>query len=158
MTRRFWMRAAMAAMLAAGVSTALLAPRALRAAATTGQVYELMAVADGADETPPNTSQATAIGHFFVSADRTKLIYDVKVSNLSSDATMMHLHMAPRGTSGNVLIGLDVPANGRAVGCVNPLQPVGLNALLDPNQVLYLNIHTKNFPGGEIRGQVVPAP
>jgi len=33
-----------------------------------------------------------------------------------------------------------------------------VDALLDPNQVLYMNIHTKNNPGGEIRGQVVPAP
>src|SRR2546425_2220349 len=158
MTRRFWMRATMAAVMAAGVGMAALAPRALRAAAVTGQVYELMVVADGADETPSNNSQATAIGHFFVSADRTKLIYDVKVAGLSSDATAMHLHMAPRGQSASPLIGLDTPVNGRAVGCVSGLKSTDVDALLDPNQVLYMNIHTKNFTGGEIRGQVVPAP
>jgi hypothetical protein len=158
MTRRVWVRATMATLLAASAGTALLAPRALRAAATAGQVYDLLAVASGADETPPNTSQGTAIGHFSVSADRTKLVYDVKVSGLSSDATAMHLHMAPRGKAGPIMIGLDTPANGRAVGCVTGLKATDVEALTDPNQVLYLNIHTKNAPGGEIRGQVVPAP
>src|SRR5262249_58317866 len=108
-----------------------------------GQVYELMVVASGAEETPPNTSQATAVGHLFVSADRTKLIYDVKVSGLSSDATAMHLHMAPRGQSAPPLIGLATPTNGRAVDCVTGLKSTDVDALLDPNQVLYLNIHTK---------------
>jgi len=152
------MRTTMAAVLAAGAGAALLAPRALRAAATPGQVYELIAVASGADETPPNTSQGSAIGHFYVSADRTKLVYDVKVSGLSSDATAMHLHMAPRGTAGPIIIGLATPTGGRAVDCVTGLKSTDVDALLDPNQVLYLNIHTKNNPGGEIRGQVVPAP
>ena len=74
MTRRVWMRTMMAGLLAAGAGMALLAPRTLRAAATTPAVVELITVASGADETPPNTSQGTAIGHFFVSADRTKLL------------------------------------------------------------------------------------
>jgi hypothetical protein len=93
-----------------------------------------------------------------VSADRTKLVYQVKVSGLSSDAVAMHLHMAPRGTAGPIVIGLDTPTNGQAVGCVTGLKSTDVDALLDPNQVLYMNIHTKNVPGGEIRGQVVPAP
>src|SRR5438034_2381601 len=122
MTRRVWMRTMMAGLLAAGAGTALLAPRTLRAAATTGQVYELIAVASGADETPANASQATAIGHFFVSADRTKLIYEVKASGLSSDAVAMHLHMAPRGKAGPIMIGLDTPTNGQAVGCIAGLK------------------------------------
>jgi hypothetical protein len=81
----------------------------------------------------------------------------VKASGLSSDAVAMHLHMAPRGKSGPIMIGLSTPTNGQAVGCV-PIKSTDVDALLDPNQVLYMNIHTKNFPGGETRGQVVPAP
>jgi Cu/Zn superoxide dismutase len=156
MTRRVGMRAMLAAVLAAGVGTAVLAPRTLRAASI--GVVDLVAVASGADETPATTSQATAIGHFSVSADRTKLVYDVKVSGLSSDATAMHLHMAPRGKAGPIMIGLDTPVDGRSVGCVTGLKSTDVDALLDPNQVLYMNIHTKNNPGGEIRGQVVPVP
>jgi Cu/Zn superoxide dismutase len=156
MTRRVGMRAMLTAVLAAGVGTAVLAPRALRAASL--GVVDLVAVASGADETPANTSTATAIGHFSVSADHTKLVYDVKVSGLSSDAVAMHLHMAPRGKAGPIMIGLDTPVDGRAVGCVTGLKSTDVDALLDPNQVLYMNIHTKNFPGGEIRGQVVPVP
>src|SRR5947199_10305142 len=107
MTRRVWTRTMMAGLRAAGAGTALLGPRTLRAAGTTPGVVELIAVASGADETPPNTSQGTAIGHFFVSADRTKLVYELKVSGLSSDATPMHLHMAARRTAGPIFISLD---------------------------------------------------
>jgi len=69
-----------------------------------------------------------------------------------------NLHKAARGVSGGIIIGLDTPVRGQSVGCISGLKSTDVDALMDPNQVLYLNIHTKNFGAGEIRGQVVPAP
>ena len=90
-----------------------------------------------------------------LTADRKQLLYEVHVSGLSGDPTAMHLHMAPRGTPGSVIIPLAIPAGGEAVGCVDV--PAGADAAL-LSQGMYLNIHTGNFPAGEIRGQVVPGP
>jgi hypothetical protein len=148
----------LAAALAAGLTAAVMAPRALRAAPTAGlRSTVLYALPNGGEETPPNTSTATGLGRFVLTPDHTQLIYEVHVSGLSGPATAMHLHMAARGVSGNVIIPLATPTsdNGESVGCV-PV-PAGVDAALLAQQ-MYLNIHTAAFGGGEVRGQVVPAP
>jgi len=156
MTRRFWMRTTVAAALTAGVAAAVMAPRTLRAATTPPpKAAVLYALPNGSDETPPNNSPATAFGRLVLTADRKQLLYEVHVSGLSGDPTAMHLHMAPRGKPGSVIIPLAIPAGGEAVGCVDV--PAGADAAL-LSQGMYLNIHTGNFPAGEIRGQVVPGP
>ena len=156
MTRCFWMRTTVAAVLIAGVAAAVMAPRTLRAATTPPpKAAVLYALPNGSEETPANNSPATAFGRLVLTADRKQLLYEVHVSGLSGDPTAMHLHMAPRGTPGSVIIPLAIPAGGEAVGCVDV--PAGADAAL-LSQGMYLNIHTGNFPAGEIRGQVVPGP
>jgi len=156
MTRCFWMRTTVAAALIAGVAAAVMAPRTLRAATTPPpKAAVLYALPNGSEETPANNSPATAFGRLVLTADRKQLLYEVHVSGLSGDPTAMHLHMAPRGTPGSVIIPLAIPAGGEAVGCVDV--PAGADAAL-LSQGMYLNIHTGNFPAGEIRGQVVLGP
>jgi hypothetical protein len=156
MVRQVWMRATLAAALAAGLAAAVMAPRALRAAPTaTLKAAVLYALPSGGEETPSNTSPATAFGRFVLTPDRKQLLYEVHVAGLSGPATAMHLHMAARGVAGNVIIPLATPDDGEAVGCVDV--PAGADAALLAQQ-MYLNIHTGLFPKGEIRGQAVPAP
>jgi hypothetical protein len=69
-------------------------------------------------------------------------------------ATAAHIHQAPAGENGPVLIELGDPAS-----------PFSLNAPLSPRDVadlvagfLYVNIHSEEAPDGEIRGQIVNAP
>jgi hypothetical protein len=69
-------------------------------------------------------------------------------------ATAAHIHQAPAGENGPVLIELGDPAS-----------PFSLNAPLSPRDVadlvagfLYVNIHSEAAPDGEIRGQIVNAP
>jgi len=139
-----------------GVAAAVMAPRTLRAATTPPpKAAVLYALPNGSEETPANNSPATAFGRLVLTADRKQLLYEVHVSGLSGDPTAMHLHMAPRGKPGSVIIPLAIPAGGEAVGCVDV--PAGADAAL-LSQGMYLNIHTGNFPAGEIRGQVVPGP
>jgi hypothetical protein len=87
----------------------------------------------------------------------------------SDDVTALHFHNAPPGANGGVVFGLIAPnhdtddlvidpAAGTLTGIwentdVNPL--IDQLAALDAGN-LYLNVHTTSFPGGEIRGQVLP--
>jgi hypothetical protein len=151
MTRRFWVKSSVAAALA----TALVLPGALRAADVPKPI-RFLALATGPEETPPVNTPATATGTFILTTDRKKLIYDVKVSGLSGDPTAMHLHLAPRGTPGAVVVPLDTPAGGEASNCVDNIAPDIATALMSGG--LYLNIHTAQNKAGEVRGQVVPAP
>lgn len=111
--RRLWVRTAVAAALTTGLAAVVALPRARSAEVPGPDPIVLMALPNGSEETPANTSRGTAIGRFVLTADRKRLIYEVRVSNLSSDATLMHLHRAPRGTPGPVLIPLDTPVRQR---------------------------------------------
>lgn len=91
--------------------------------------------------------------------DVTNLLnYNISWSGLTSTVTNMHFHLGAPGVSGGVV--LAIPGN----PWVSPT--IGTDILLDDlTQEMdllagdwYVNIHTTNFGGGEIRGQVNIAP
>lgn len=69
-----------------------------------------------------------------------------------------HIHNAPAGENGPILFNLDVTSsdqrNGNFSGKAN-LNKEQQQAFKDGN--LYVNIHTVNYMGGEIRGQFRPS-
>lgn len=88
--------------------------------------------------------------------DVTNLLdYTITYADLSGAPTVMHFHLGAPGVSGGVQ--LDIP-NGPSprVGTGVALTEANEANLLAGNW--YVNIHTANFTGGEIRGQVNVAP
>jgi hypothetical protein len=156
MSRRFWLKTTVAAALTVGLAAAVLQPHSTRAAVVEGQTVLGYALASGPDETPATDSKGTGFGRFVLSQDRTRLLYEIRMSGLSGPATAMHLHAGPRGTPGGVVVPLDTPVNGESIGCKEGITTDVANAFV--NQGLYLNIHTDKHKGGEIRGQVILAP
>lgn len=82
------------------------------------------------------------------------LNYTLTWQDLGAAITNMHFHNAPAGTSGGVDLGIPGPWS-------SPQVATGI--LLDAGQETnllagdwYVNIHTADFGGGEIRGQVSP--
>ena len=74
-------------------------------------------------------------------------------SGLSSNVSNAHLHQAAVGTNGGVVMPLTF--EGTTQGVVSGSQvltPTQVEAYL--NGLLYINIHSVNFPGGEIRAQL----
>jgi len=121
-----------------------------------GQIVPLhMVVAmNGASEVPavPGNGTATASLTFVGS----RLFYTVNYSGLSSAGTAMHIHGPADPTVGaGVLVPLNSPigTNGTVSGSV-ALAPQIMAYLLAGQT--YLNIHTVNNGGGEIRGQIWP--
>jgi hypothetical protein len=104
----------------------------------------------GSQQVPPVASAAQ--GSAYITHDRlnTHLTYRFVTTGLSGPATAAHLHEAAFGANGPVYAPLNLP---------NPLgsgqwQITGLDAQKLASGNLYLNVHTANFPDGEIRGQV----
>jgi hypothetical protein len=126
----------------------------------------------GAEEVPSNDSLARGQSVFRLSADGTSIDYRLIVANLQN-VTMAHIHVAPAGVNGPVVVWLypaAPPAQlipGRTSGIlatgtiteanlVGPLAGQPLSALvelMDTGQT-YVNVHTSRFPPGEIRGQI----
>lgn len=122
-----------------------------------GQVApsQFTAVLNGANERPtPVAGSGTGSGTLTLIGNQ--LTYDVSYSGLSSAATAAHIH-GPAGTDAPapVLIGLGTPSgtSGTLSGTLT-LSQDNLNHIL--NGQTYINIHTVNNGGGEIRGQIVP--
>ena len=85
--------------------------------------------------------------------------YEATYSGLTGPATLAHLHNAPVGTAGGVIVNLSGDFANDDDGMVTGsgmLTADQLNELNDGN--VYLNIHTEMHPNGEIRGQLVEAP
>jgi hypothetical protein len=69
-----------------------------------------------------------------------------------------HIHAGAAGTSGDVVVPLDVDGfDGTSDGCVSDQDADALQAIIDDPASYYVNIHTEDFPGGAIRGQLAGA-
>ena len=96
--------------------------------------------------------------------------YRVDVYNMPVGTTASHIHVGAPGAGGPVVINFTVPAGGISndyglsgtFGCSDlvPRAAQGINSCEDFEQTLmlnntYVNVHSTNNPGGEIRGQLI---
>jgi hypothetical protein len=108
------------------------------------------------------TSTATGSGTVVLDLTTMMITVDESWSNLTSGVTASHIHCcAPPGTGAPILFPL---ALGTGAGSTTGSVPEQMFAITGPeitslqDGLMYFNVHTTNFPGGEIRGQIVPTP
>jgi len=149
--------------------------------ATTAQVRH--ANLTGAQETPPVTiTTATGELTLTINAARTQVDYQLDlVGPFTSNIIFAHIHIGPVATAGPVVlffctnmappIGVPAPpacpvGAGTVTGTLtaaNLTPQAGVGVTTFPDTVThilsgdaYANVHTVNFPAGEIRGQIEP--
>jgi hypothetical protein len=143
------------------------------AGAIRGQVQvptTFVATLSGDQEVPPVVGVGTGTAALILSADETELSFEVSTSLDPAEITQAHLHVAPRGINGPVLLFLTsgsppftLPLQGTLTAddlIANP--GVGVETFADFVAALkagdvYVNVHTQDNPAGEIRGQVQAA-
>jgi hypothetical protein len=103
---------------------------------------------DGLQESPSNTSTAQGTG-WVVLDSAGSLTYDVTVAGLSAPLSAGHFHSLP---STNVVHPITF-TDGSSSGVWAEIPDSIYTALTLRN--LYVNVHTSNFPAGEIRGHVL---
>jgi glucose/arabinose dehydrogenase len=109
---------------------------------------------NAAQEVPSNNSTATGNGAVTLNAAETQITVNMTFSGLSSNQTAAHIHAAAHvGVNAPVLFNLGVGQISNATFNVTPAQVAQLKAGL-----MYFNVHTQNFTGGEIRGQILANP
>jgi hypothetical protein len=136
---------------------------------------------DGGQEVPPNSSNA--LGVATIDYDTTTDTFDITVlavgialadlRPVGPNSTPIHIHLAPAGSNGGIVIDLGFLASFQQAGLGIEYSATDVaaggtfgNVSSDPATVqqafrqgnLYVNIHTNAFPGGEIRGQIPPIP
>lgn len=106
---------------------------------------------NGAQEVPPNGVPQKGVGAFEIDLVTLTMAYNLAWTGTTGTAA--HIHDAPPGANGGVVF----PLLGGPSAWINTLGPVGdveFNELQAGGY--YANIHTAAFPGGAIRGQVLP--
>lgn len=123
---------------------------ALLAPAAEADVRYLYSAIDGNQEVPPVPTAATGQGLYILNDVLGVLEYEITYQNLSSPENMAHFH-GPAAPGVNAGILFHLPGGTPKVGswAVNVAQ---VGHLL--NGLVYVNIHTNLWPGGEIRGQL----
>ena len=126
----------------------------------------------GSEQPVPVETRAQGQAIFQLSADGMALHYKLNVANIE-DVFMAHIHSAQPGENGPIVAWLypatppPVPIAGRFSGVlaagviqdnnlVGPLSGQTIQDLVDLIQDggAYVNVHTAQFPAGEIRGQI----
>jgi hypothetical protein len=141
-------------LLALIICTLLLVGSAVPAGA---QTFTFTAVLNSGQEPPPNTNDSNAFGVAFVTfnAGTGELCFSISYRGLTSEETNAHFHAPnPPGLNAGVVVQLPTPGSPKN-GCVTPELTEDLRRDLFQG-LWYINIHTKNNDGGEIRGQVLP--
>jgi hypothetical protein len=132
------------------------------AAVTQAQIVTLRATLSAAQEVPATTSPATgtAIMLYDVNANTFDLV--VTINNFANTATASHIHEGAIGVAGPVVTGLGGESVYTRSGNTLTTTFRGITHLGDKLKLLqggaYYNIHSVQFPGGEIRGQLIAQP
>lgn len=126
-----------------------------------------LAGAGGVPAIPLNPEQETGevisggSGFFTYTIEGDQLCYTLETRDLTMAPFAAHIHFAPRNEAGGVVVPLSVaPAtSGTASACITatesgPLTFAELAGIEAQPRLYYVNVHTSNYPGGEIRGQL----
>lgn len=114
---------------------------------------KLSAVLTGAAEAPnPGDPDGTGTADLRVNPGQKQICYTLIVRNIDP-ARAAHIHEAPVGKPGPVVVPLEAPSDGSSEGCAAVTRELALKILQRP-QDYYVNVHNPAFPAGALRGQL----
>jgi hypothetical protein len=107
----------------------------------------------GETETPAGDPVGTGTATIRLRAGQGQVCYQLAVENLAP-AVASHIHRGASGVAGPVVVPLTTPgADGKSSGCAPAARAV-VSAMLAQPASYYVNVHTAEFQGGAVRGQL----
>lgn len=108
----------------------------------------------GANEVPPADPDGSGTAWLTLNYGRSEICWSITVEDIALPATAAHIHLAPAGTAGGVVVTLSAPdANGWASGCTSASQELIKDIQQSPADY-YVNVHNAVYPAGALRGQL----
>lgn len=141
----------MRALIALGLVAGLLAASAITTSAAGGR--PLSTSMSGAEEAPgPGDPDGTGWAWFTVNPGLGEVCYHLEVANIDP-AAAAHIHLAPAGQPGPVVVPLAAPTSGTSSGCAEVSRELAMAIIQDPS-AYYVNVHNAAYPAGAVRGQL----
>jgi hypothetical protein len=141
--------------LVVGVCVASLSTVALVGVCGAATSTKYKAAMSGAQEVPAIKSKATGTATITVTGK--KLCYVIVSRNLGEVPQAGHVHSGKKGKAGAVFVTLFAKPKPlkkyRVSGCVTP-RAAQLKAIAAKPSAYYVNVHTKKYANGALRGQL----
>jgi len=134
--------------VAMGVSS--LAVTSSAAAANGGK--QLSTTLSGAEEVPAADPDGSGTATFRIQTSKGQVCYTLEVRDIAP-AAAAHIHHAPAGINGPVVVPLTPPTEGTSSGCVEVLLSLARDIVRNPGDY-YVNVHNADYPAGAVRGQL----
>src|SRR5262249_18433070 len=113
---------------------------------------ELQAIMTGAEEVPQGDLNGIGFARLAIDVDRGEICFLLIAFNIATP-TAAHIHRAPPGVPGPIVIPLAPPTSGISTGCTSASRMLLAEVLEFPER-FYANVHNAPFPAGAIRGQL----
>jgi hypothetical protein len=140
-------RIAIAVALAAGTFAI-----AVPATASPDGVDKILTTKMNGNKEFPGPGDGNGKGEFAATLSDGTLCYSFWAKKIAAP-TAAHIHEAPAGASGPVVVTLILPTESGVSTCVAPPADV-VDGLMANSSDYYVNVHNAAFPAGAIRGQL----
>ena len=121
-------------------------------ASMSAPMYSQTVTLAGANEVPPVTTTASATGTVTITPDR---MVTAKITVTGMTATAAHIHEAAEGKNGPVIVPFTMTSPNVFEAAPGAMLTESQYASFKAGN-LYVNAHSKEHPGGEIRAQLKP--
>jgi len=112
----------------------------------------------GAAEVPPADPDASGSASITLNQGLGTVCFDLSWENVDGTVFAAHIHLAPAGMNGPIVVPLFAGAFGgtdSVSGCIEDVDRELIKAIRQDPSAYYVNVHSiPNFPGGAIRGQL----
>jgi hypothetical protein len=107
----------------------------------------------GAAEVPgPGDADGSGTAVLTFNPGQEQVCFELTVSGIAP-ASAAHIHEAPAGVPGPVVVPLQAPTSGSSIGCVQANRDLIVDIIEHPEEY-YVNVHNASFPAGALRGQL----
>ncbi len=139
-----WLGAVLAVVMCIGVTASLVSAHTIKQKAKM----------NGAKEVPgPGDPNGTGVAIIKVNEEESSVCYNIKFENIGM-ASAAHIHKGNKSTSGDVKVTLfEGSESSPAKGCTEADAALIEKIQSNPSRY-YVNVHTGDYPGGAIRGQL----
>lgn len=132
----------------------LLASLALSGVVAAAETTLSAALQGGAAEVPAGDPDGSGSATVVIDPAAGTACWDFTTMNVGP-GTQSHIHEAPAGVAGDVVVPLDVDGfEESSDGCTEDVDADLLQSIIDSPADFYVNVHTEDFPPGAVRGQL----
>lgn len=110
------------------------------------------AVLTGANEVPAGDPDGAGTANISINDATNQVCTHLEVRNIGA-VTAAHIHRGTAGVNGPPVINLDAPDDNDSDDC-DTVADALIDELRNAPGRFYVNVHTAQYPGGAIRGQV----